>query len=401
MATVNKIDTTFTGKDIHTAASVYEYTANGTYKVRFQIQLTSLAGGGDYSVWATLNDGDAVGDYVIHPKTTITLAAGAQSIWIVSGEIDVMSGDVINIFALGLAGDTSVAGIVRVFSDDATAVATLADDAITAAKFDESTAFPVKSADTGSTAIARVGADSDTLETLSDQLDLAALEATLTAIKGAGWTTETLVTIQAAIAAIVNNDYTALLTAIQNKTDQLAFSVPNKVDANADVVLSQEAIENMAAAIGEGLTEDIWSSSMRTLTQSPAEIIATVYGADITQVRGNSWVVQLTGVVLESIQQLAIKYNAKQPDSAAVLFVDSVSGLTVLNGAAQDGEDSDKASLIYDGTILTLTVDASITAQLPVGSLQYGIQSIADNGIVSEPYRGTFRVLADIVRATD
>ena len=48
---------------------------------------------------------------------------------------------------------------------------TLEDDAITAGKFDESTAFPVKSADTGATAIARTGADSDTLETLSDQID--------------------------------------------------------------------------------------------------------------------------------------------------------------------------------------------------------------------------------------
>ena len=47
----------------------------------------------------------------------------------------------------------------------------LVDDAITASKYDESTAFPVKSADTGSTAIARTGADSDTLETLSDQID--------------------------------------------------------------------------------------------------------------------------------------------------------------------------------------------------------------------------------------
>lgn len=47
----------------------------------------------------------------------------------------------------------------------------LANDAITAGKFDESTAFPLKSADTGSTKVARVGADSDTLETLSDQLD--------------------------------------------------------------------------------------------------------------------------------------------------------------------------------------------------------------------------------------
>jgi len=47
----------------------------------------------------------------------------------------------------------------------------LADDAITSAKFDETTAFPVKSADTGSTQIARTGADGDTLETLSDQVD--------------------------------------------------------------------------------------------------------------------------------------------------------------------------------------------------------------------------------------
>jgi len=48
----------------------------------------------------------------------------------------------------------------------------LSNDAITSAKFDESTAFPLKSADSGSTMIARTGADSDTLETLSDQVDL-------------------------------------------------------------------------------------------------------------------------------------------------------------------------------------------------------------------------------------
>lgn len=47
----------------------------------------------------------------------------------------------------------------------------LADDAIKAAKYDETTAFPVKSADTGATQIARVGADSDTLETVSDEID--------------------------------------------------------------------------------------------------------------------------------------------------------------------------------------------------------------------------------------
>ena len=49
-------------------------------------------------------------------------------------------------------------------------VTALADDVITAAKFDESTAFPLKSADTGATQVARVGADGDTLETLSDEI---------------------------------------------------------------------------------------------------------------------------------------------------------------------------------------------------------------------------------------
>ena len=58
-----------------------------------------------------------------------------------------------------------------VFSIENRAGMILSDGAITSAKYDESTAFPLKSVDTGATQLARVGADSDTLETLSDQLD--------------------------------------------------------------------------------------------------------------------------------------------------------------------------------------------------------------------------------------
>lgn len=47
----------------------------------------------------------------------------------------------------------------------------LAADAIKAVSYDESTAFPVKSDDSAATQLARVGADGDTLETLSDQID--------------------------------------------------------------------------------------------------------------------------------------------------------------------------------------------------------------------------------------
>jgi len=44
-------------------------------------------------------------------------------------------------------------------------------DGIAASTFDESTAFPIGSADSGATQIARKGADADTLKTLSDQVD--------------------------------------------------------------------------------------------------------------------------------------------------------------------------------------------------------------------------------------
>lgn len=46
----------------------------------------------------------------------------------------------------------------------------LVNDAITASKYDETTAFPLASVDSGSTQVARTGADGDTLETLSDEI---------------------------------------------------------------------------------------------------------------------------------------------------------------------------------------------------------------------------------------
>lgn len=54
-----------------------------------------------------------------------------------------------------------------------TGAITLRASGITATKFDSSTAFPITSADTGVTRIARTGADSDTLETLSDEIAVA------------------------------------------------------------------------------------------------------------------------------------------------------------------------------------------------------------------------------------
>jgi len=143
----------------------------------------------------------------------------------------------------------------------------LADDAITAAKFDESTAFPVKSADTGATQIARVGADSDTLETLSDQLDATALEATLTAIKGAGWSDETLKAIKDAVSGVADavwdevlaghisaGSASLILQAIKAKTDLMdvaAINVVSPLDGENMTLLRGDTFEVSIEGLGD------------------------------------------------------------------------------------------------------------------------------------------------------
>lgn len=102
------------------------------------------------------------------------------------GSYNVGGGAVVAASVTGAVGSVAgnVSGNVAGSVASVTAGVSLADDAITSAKFDESTAFPVRSADTGSTQIARVGADGDTLETLSDQLDAKASQASVDTIDG-------------------------------------------------------------------------------------------------------------------------------------------------------------------------------------------------------------------------
>lgn len=163
-----------------------------------------------------------------------------------------------------------------------------------------------------------------------------ALESTLTAIKGATWSTETLVALKTAIDAIAT-----------------------------------------------------WAS---------AAISASYASGAISDIRGSSWSIAMTDLTLDTNkQQFCIKRKAQDKDEDAILFVDSATGLIYINGAAGTASD---ATLVYAGTTLTLTVKTAATAQLPVGTFHYGVQYVTAAGLVEEPYGGTFSITADIVRAT-
>jgi len=132
----------------------------------------------DYKATGFAVAGDQM-DLVNAPNSTAITAiktglgtVPASGNWSIAGDkmdlVDAPNATAISAIKTGL-GTVPASGNWAIAGDEMN----LANDAIKAAKFDESTAFPVKSADTGSTALARTGADADTLETLSDQIDTA------------------------------------------------------------------------------------------------------------------------------------------------------------------------------------------------------------------------------------
>lgn len=98
------------------------------------------------------------------------------------------AGTTLNIDELILSYAESVAADVAAILDDTgTNGVVIVNDGITKLKFDESTAWPLLAADTGATQVARVGADSDTLETLSDEIAAISGGDSAADIAGAVW----------------------------------------------------------------------------------------------------------------------------------------------------------------------------------------------------------------------
>jgi len=136
-------------------------------------------------------------------------------------------------------------------------VTALADDVITAAKFDESTAFPLKSADTGSTQVARVGADSDTLKTLSDEI--AAVKAETAAIKlktdlmDASAITCVTAVVGSTITLLRGDTFIAALTDLGDLTDYVSIDFTVKSDKLQTDDEATIRIRKNATGIGDGL----------------------------------------------------------------------------------------------------------------------------------------------------
>lgn len=174
---------TLTSQDITTPLLVATYTADADRELLVQLYLSGLAGAGIYRACLTKQLGGAGSAYQ-SPTSAVTLSAGATTAFLPTLPLPVKAGDVVKVYAQGLAGDTSVAVQTEVFDVTAPSVPSAADNATAAAavilatpanllKTDASGRVEVSGTkntlDSVITAIQ--GADGDTLKDLSDQLD--------------------------------------------------------------------------------------------------------------------------------------------------------------------------------------------------------------------------------------
>jgi len=178
-----------------------------------------------------------------------------------------------------------------------------------------------------------------------------ALEATLTAIKGAGWTNETLAAID------------VLIDAIKAKTDLLDVS---SVTVNS-------AISGTAITILRGDTFECSISELGSL--------ASYVSLDFT-----------------------VKSDKSDADTAALIRIrlnatGLADGLLTLNGATASNAD-DGSIVITDQAAgdITITLAASCTDDLATGTYAYDVQLI-EVGDVSTLTSGKATVTADVTRA--
>jgi hypothetical protein len=230
------------------------------------------------------------------------------------------------------------------------------------------------------------------------------------------------------------------VAAIKAKTDNLPANPASQT--NLDIAVSTRSSHTPAdvwasptrtlTVSGGGATaQEVWEYSTRTLTgggeggaatpadveastaaitallTTQADIVAAVTSGQITQYRGDAWVLPITGlgnITGYASLDFAIKDAANSTDQEAMLWVRKTSsgtseGLLRLNGEAGI---ANKASITIDDATLgniTIRVTGDVTAALRVGPKYfYGVQVITGTSPTTLREAG-FTIASDTVRS--
>ena len=407
-------NTSIAAQDISSALLVDTYTADGTYQLLINVYLSGLAGNGTYTVCLTKQLGGA-GSAFQSATSGITLASTVTTAFLPTVALPVLSGDVIKVYVLGLAGDISVSvrtetfdvtpggldaadirtavglaaanldtqlstidGVVdAVLLDTGTDGVVLANDAITSAKFDESTAYPLKSADAGVTQVARVGADGDTLETLSDQIDALPTDADVNA------------QVDVALADIDLDHFIQVTAGSEEPTDGSYLDQIMHKDGSQTFSSATDSLEALRDAL-------VKSSAAGTLSTGELTVIrGDTYDSD-----SDNAIEGLGNIATRTKLWIVVKKSLAQADSEATLYCEETAGITIMNGAAY-ATAAHSVITVTDAAAgdLTWTLDEAVTDDLTPGLYFYDIQTLNAAGTVKTWRRAAqFTVQGDVAR---
>jgi len=261
---------------------------------------------------------------------------------------------------------------------------TLADDAITASKFDESTAFPLKSADTGVTQVARVGADSDTLETLSDEI--AAVKAETAAIL-----VDTGTTLDGklnTIDGIVDDILVDTSTTLDGKL--------NTIDTNVDSILADTGSDGVVVASGQTV------ATVTNLTNLPAIttnwLTAAGIAADaVTELQSGLALAADLQDVEDKIDVIATDTTTEIPATLATLATSAALATVDTNVDSVLADTNEIQAELADGGRTDLLIDSIVDATTATGVLlkDAAIEAIFNDVVVTGTY--TFAQLMKIM----
>lgn len=249
--------TILTAQNISSALLVATYTATAAKELLVHLCLSGLAGNGVYRACLTRQIAGAGAAYQA-PTVAVAVSGGVTTVHLSTTPLAVNSGDVVKVYAQGLAGDTSIGGAVEVF--DVTSASTIAVSAATASTVATGTAsitrFYTWEQSFTSTATANLSAATklwavgkDKLTTSDDAAEFF-IEKTagLTRLAGAAYTT------------IANGSITVT-------GSSGAWSVTCKLEEAVTGSLRELTAAKFAIkALVAGDTVDVWSGNMNIVT---------------------------------------------------------------------------------------------------------------------------------------
>ena len=243
----------------------------------------------------------------------------------------------------------------------------------------------------------QTGVTIPTVTTVTNAPTGMALEASLTAIKGGGWTDETLVTIQAAAEAATAPTAATVADAVWNE------AIADHVTAGSTGKALTDVLEDTSTTL-DTVVDAIKAKTDLITTGTTITIASPVSGSTITAQRGDT-----LSAALENIGSLlnhskiyfTVKWDASDADSISLIQIEHTAGLTYINGAAAVTAANGTLTVDDEATgDVTIGLAAVEVAKLSPGQYSYDIQIVRSAGVpVSTLTSGTFIVASDITRA--